>query len=134
MSEYVLFDYGRTNGAFLDIGFAYPRDDAALMMNIYHRRGYVIAYMAGRPRQLAVQGKSMCAATRDWLFDNGFPVDLENTLIMLRDGDASVTQAVDRGTAMAKWMGQNGTGLFESFTEQLKSELECGRRLRLRGF
>ena len=48
-----------------DMGVAYPREDAALMMNIYLRRGYSIVYMAGRPRQMKVLGKSMCEATLD---------------------------------------------------------------------
>ena len=34
-----LLDYGPTNAAFLDMGVAYPREDAALMMSIYQRRG-----------------------------------------------------------------------------------------------
>ncbi|MEX1036922.1 MAG: hypothetical protein WDZ54_13300 [Sneathiella sp.] len=60
LGQYILLDYGLTNGAFLDIGLSYPRADAALMLNIYHRRGYAIVYMAGRPRQMDVLGKSMC--------------------------------------------------------------------------
>ena len=36
------------------------------MMNIYLRRGYLIVYMAGRPRQMDVLGKSMCQATLSW--------------------------------------------------------------------
>jgi hypothetical protein len=30
LSQYVLLDYGPTNAAFLDLGVAYPREDAAL--------------------------------------------------------------------------------------------------------
>jgi len=67
-----LLDYGPTNAAFLDMGVAYPREDAALMMSIYQRRGYLIVYMAGRPRQMEVLGKSMCEATLDWLETNDF--------------------------------------------------------------
>ena len=52
LSEYVNADYGPTNQIFVDLGAGYARTDAALMMNIYHRRGYVIVYMAGRPRDL----------------------------------------------------------------------------------
>src|SRR6185312_10770415 len=72
LSQYVLLDYGPTN--------------AALMMNIYLRRGYLIVYMAGRPRQMDVLGKSMCRATLDWLEANGFPTDPGDTLLLLRDG------------------------------------------------
>ena len=82
LSQYVLLDYGPTNAAFLDMGVAYPREDAALMMNIYQRRGYLIVYMAGRPRQMDVLGKSMCEATLDWLKANGFPTDPGDTLLL----------------------------------------------------
>jgi len=51
------------------------------MMNIYLRRGYLIIYMAGRPRQMDVLGKSMCQATLDWLEANGFPTDRGDTLL-----------------------------------------------------
>jgi hypothetical protein len=112
LSQYVLLDYGPTNAAFLDMGVGYPREDAALMMNIYLRRGYLIVYMAGRPRQMDVLGKSMCRATLDWLEANGFPTDPGDTLLLLRDGSQAVVHAKDRGTAMAEWMGDHGTDLF----------------------
>jgi len=112
LSQYVLLDYGPTNAAFLDMGVGYPREDAALMMNIYLRRGYLIVYMAGRPRQMDVLGKSMCRATLDWLEANGFPTDPGDTLLLLRDGSQAVVDAKDRGTAMAEWMGDHGTDLF----------------------
>lgn len=121
LGRYVLYDYGPTNGAFLDEGIAFPRDDAALMLNIYHRRGYAIVYMAGRPRQIAVNGESMCEATLNWLNDNGFPTESGDTLLLLRDGDASVVDVEDRGTAMAEWMGKHGTDLFISFVDEAKS-------------
>jgi len=122
LSGYVLQDYGPTNGAFVDQGIAYPRLDAALMMNIYQRRGYVIVYMAGRPRQLDVDGKTMCQATLDWLENNGFPIQQEHTLLLLRDGDDEVVNAKNRGDAMANWMGDNGTKLFVSMVNGAKAE------------
>ena len=122
LGQYILLDYGPTNGAFLDIGVSYPREDAALMLNIYHRRGYAIVYMAGRPRQMEVLGKSMCQATLDWLLENGFPVEEGDTLLLLRNGDATVTEAKDPGTAMAEWMGDHGTALIKSFVEEVKGE------------
>ncbi len=121
LGRYVLYDYGPTNGAFLDEGITFPRDDAALMLNIYHRRGYAIVYMAGRPRQISVNGESMCEATMNWLHDNGFPTESADTLLLLRDGDSSVVDAEDRGTAMAEWMGKHGTDLFISFVDEAKS-------------
>ncbi len=120
LSQYVLQDYGPTNGAFLDRGIAYPRPDAALMLNIYHRRGYAIVYMAGRPRQMNVLGKSMCEATVDWLQANGFPTERGDTLVLLRDGDKSVLDAKDPGQAMAQWMGGHGTALFTSMVQGVK--------------
>lgn len=123
LGGYMLQDYGPTNGAFLDQGITYPRPDAALMMNIYQRKGYVIVYMAGRPRQLDVLGKTMCQATIDWLEINGFPVERENTLLLLRDGAKAVTDANDRGTAMAEWMGDHGTKLFISMVNGVKKTL-----------
>jgi hypothetical protein len=120
LSQYVLLDYGPTNSAFLDMGVAYPREDAALMMNIYLRRGYLIVYMAGRPRQMDVLGKSMCEATLDWLEANGFPTDSGDTLLLLRDGSQAVVDAKDRGTAMAEWMGEHGTDLFRSMVEGVR--------------
>jgi len=122
LSQYVLLDYGPTNAAFLDMGVGYPREDAALMMNIYLRRGYLIVYMAGRPRQMDVLGKSMCRATLDWLEANGFPTDPGDTLLLLRDGSQAVVDAKDRGTAMAEWMGDHGTDLFRSMVEGVKEQ------------
>jgi hypothetical protein len=120
LGQYVLLDYGPTNGAFLDQGIAYPRQDAALMLNIYHRRGYLIVYMAGRPRQMDVLGKSMCQATLDWLETNGFPTESGDTLLLLRDGDKAVVDAKDPGTAMAEWMGNHGTDLFVSMVNAVR--------------
>ncbi len=122
LSQYILLDYGPTNAAFLDLGIAYPREDAALMMNIYLRRGYSIVYMAGRPRQMKVLGKSMCQATLDWLEANGFPTEPGDTLLLLRDGSRDVVDAKDRGTAMAEWMGDHGTELFRSMVEGAKEQ------------
>jgi phosphatidate phosphatase PAH1 len=122
LSQYVLLDYGPTNAAFLDMGVAYPREDAALMMNIYLRRGYSIVYMAGRPRQMKVLGKSMCEATLDWLEANGFPTEPGDTLLLLRDRSQAVVDAKDRGTAMAEWMGDHGTDLFRSMVEGVKKQ------------
>jgi hypothetical protein len=122
LSQHVLLDYGPTNAAFLDMGVAYPREDAALMMNIYLRRGYLIVYMAGRPRQMDVLGKSMCQATLDWLEANGFPTDPGDTLLLLRDGSQAVVDAKDRGTAMGEWMGEHGTDLFRSMVEGVKEQ------------
>lgn len=123
LGQYVLLDYGPTNGAFLDQGIAYPRADAALMLNIYHRRGYAIVYMAGRPRQMNVLGKTMCEATIDWLTANGFPTEPGDTLVLLRDGASSIIGAKDRGTAMAQWMGEHGTDLFISMVDAVNKEL-----------
>lgn len=128
LGKYFLLDYGPTNGAFLDMGVTYPREDAALMLNIYHRRGYAIVYMAGRPRQMEVLGKSMCDATLDWLLENGFPVEPGDTLLLLRDGDKSVTNARDPGTAMAEWMGDHGTDLFIEFVKEVKHKFELDPR------
>ena len=114
LGQYILLDYGPTNGYFLDQSVSYPRTDAALMMNIYHRRGYLIVYMAGRPRQMEVLGKTMCEATLDWLEINGFPTEPGDTLLLLRDGDKSVVDAKNPGLAMAEWMGDHGTDLFVS--------------------
>jgi hypothetical protein len=122
LSQYVLLDYGPTNAAFLDMGVAYPREDAALMMSIYLRRGYLIVYMAGRPRQMDVLGKSMCEATLDWLEANGFPTDPGDTLLLLRDGSQAIVDAKDSGTAMAEWMGDHGTDLFRSMVEGVKEQ------------
>lgn len=119
LGQYVLLDYGPTNGAFLDQGVSYPRADAALMMNIYHRRGYLIVYMAGRPRQMDVLGKSMCEATLDWLEVNGFPTEPGDTLLLLRNGDKSVVDAKNPGQAMAEWMGDHGTDLFVSMVNKV---------------
>ena len=123
LGGYMLQDYGPTNAAFLDQGIAYPRPDAALMLSIYQRRGYVIVYMAGRPRQLDVLGKTMCQATLDWLEINGFPVERGDTLVLLRDGVKSVVDAKDRGTAMAEWRGNSGTEAFISMVNGVKEEL-----------
>jgi len=120
LSQYILQDFGPTNDAFLDKGIAYPRKDAALLMNIYHRRGYLIVYMAGRPRQMDVLGKSMCDATIDWLEANGFPTEPGDTLLLLRDGAKSVVDAKDPGMAIGEWMGEHGTDLFHSMVEQVK--------------
>ncbi|MEJ8573988.1 hypothetical protein [Microbaculum marinum] len=120
LSQYILLDYGPTNGAFLDKGIAYARADAALMLNVYHRRGYAIVYMAGRPRQMEVLGDSMCDATLGWLEANGFPTEAGDTLVLLRDGVPSVVDAPDPGSAMAEWMGGNGTALFESMVGAVK--------------
>lgn len=122
LSQYFLLDYGPTNGAFLDIGVAYPRRDAALLMNLYLRRGYLVVYMAGRPRQMQVEGKSMCEATLDWLEINGFPIEPGNTLLLLRDGSSKIVDAKDRGLAMAEWMGDNGTKLFTDMVDAVKTQ------------
>jgi hypothetical protein len=116
----MLLDYGPTNGAFLDQGISYPRKDAALMVNVYHRRGYLIVYMAGRPRQMKVLRKSMCDATLDWLQVNGFPTRTGDTLLLLRDGADSVVKAKNPGEAMAQWMGDHGTALFISMVNAVK--------------
>lgn len=128
LSQYFLLDYGPTNGAFLDEGIAYPRADAALMMNIYHRRGYLIVYMAGRPRQMNVNGKSMCKATLDWLEINGFPTEPGDTLLLLRDGSPKVVDAKDPGTAMAEWMGDHGTALFSSMVDAVEAHYDIEPR------
>ncbi len=123
LSQYFLQDYGPTNGAFLDMGIAYSRKDAALMMNIYHRRGYVVVYLAGRPRQIEVQGQTMCEATLDWLETNGFPIERGDTLLLLRDGSKAITDAKNRGRSMAEWMGVHGTQLFASMVDNVKQSL-----------
>lgn len=43
-----------------------------------------------------------------------------DTLLLLRDGDVSVTEAKDTGTAMGDWMGNHGTELIKSFIEEVK--------------
>ena len=121
LTEYVNFDYGPTNQIFLDLGVGYPRIDSALMMNIYHRRGYVIVYMAGRPRDLMIKGKNGCDASLAWLQSHGFPTENGDTLLLLQKGPAKIMDAQDRGQAMAEWMGDNGTALFTRFVDSLKS-------------
>ena len=121
LSRYILYDYGPTDGAFLEKAIAFPREDAALMLNIYHRRGYAIVYMAGRPRQMTPDGKTMCEASLDWLTENGFPTEPGDTVLLLRDGDRSVVDAENPGKAMAEWMGVHGTNLFIAFVDQVKS-------------
>lgn len=120
VAQYVMQDYGPTNNIFLDLGVGYPRQDAALMMNIYHRRGYAILYMAGRPRQMKVLGKSMCQASIDWLQANGFPTEEGDAVVLLRDMPDSVIKANNRGVAMAEWMSMHGTDLFATMVGAVK--------------
>lgn len=120
LTEYVNFDYGPTNQIFLDLGAGYPRIDAALMMNIYHRRGYVIVYMAGRPRDLMIKGRNGCEASLDWLRSHGFPTEKGDTLLLLQKGPAKIMEAQNRGQAMADWMGEHGTALFTDFVNSVK--------------
>jgi hypothetical protein len=121
LTEYVDFAYGPTNQIFLDLGGGYPRIDAALMMNIYHRRGYVIIYMAGRPRDLMIKGKNGCEASLAWLTSYGFPTEKGDTLLLLQKGPAKIMEAENRGQAMAEWMGDHGTALFTEFVNSVKS-------------
>jgi hypothetical protein len=120
LTQYILQDYGPTNGAFVDRGIAYPRVDAALMMSIYHRRGYLIVYMAFRPRNLEVMGQSMCDATLAWLYDHGFPTEKGDTLLLLADAPDSVTKAADKGLAMASYAGDKGTGIIVDMIDAVK--------------
>ena len=119
LTQYINVDYGPTNGAFLDKGVAFPRENAALLMNLYHRKGYFIIYMAGRPRNMEIIGKTSCAATLDWLHANGFPTEEGETLVLLSDGPESVIGARDPGTAMAEWMGKQGTKMFQNMLRPL---------------
>ena len=119
LTQYIKADYGLTDGAFLDQGVAYPRENAALLMNLYQRKGYLIIYMAGRPRNLEITGKTSCAATLDWLQANGFPTQEGGTLLLLSDGPTSVLDAKNRGHAMADWMGEQGTQMFQNMLNPL---------------
>ncbi len=111
LTQYQLLDYGPTNGIFLDLGVDYPRVDAALLMNLYFRKGYDIVYLAGRPANMKVNGKSMGDATFEWLRDHEFHTEPDRTTLLLRDGPASVTDAENPGQAMADRMGREGTAL-----------------------
>ena len=79
LTQYMLLDYGPTNGIFLDLGIAYPRVNAALLMNLFYRKGYDIVYLAGRPANMKVNGMSMGDATLKWLHDEGFPTEPNRT-------------------------------------------------------
>jgi phosphatidate phosphatase PAH1 len=120
LTQYMLQDYGPTNGIFLDTGTAYPRVNAALLMNLYHRKGYDIVYLAGRPAQMKVNGMSMADATLKWLHDEGFPTERDRTTLLLEDGPASVTGAENPGQAMADYMGTSGTDLVAGMLARLK--------------
>jgi phosphatidate phosphatase PAH1 len=120
LTTYQLLDYGPTNGIFLDLGVAYARRDAALLMNLFHRKGYDIVYLAGRPANLKVNGMSMGDATWKWLRDEGFPTEPDRTTLLLQDGPASVTDAANRGEAMAEYMGAQGTDLVTGMLATLK--------------
>jgi len=121
LTQYQLQDYGPTNGIFLDLGVDYPRVDAALLMNIYYRKGYDIVYLAGRPANLQVNGMSMGDATLKWLHDYGFPTEPDRTVLLLSDGPVSVTDAENRGQAMADYMGDHGTDLVSAMLAKLGS-------------
>jgi hypothetical protein len=122
LTQYMLQDYGPTNGIFLDLGVAYPRRDAALLMNLFHRKGYDIVYLAGRPANMKVKinGMSMVDATLNWLHDEGFPTEPGRTTLLLQDGPASVTDAENPGQAMADYMGTKGTDLVTGMLARLK--------------
>lgn len=120
LTQYMLQDYGPTNGIFLDLGFAYPRENAALLMNLFHRKGYDIVYLAGRPAQMKVNGMSMAEATWKWLHDEGFPTEKSRTTLLLEDGPASVVGAENPGQAMADYMGAKGTELVTGMLARLK--------------
>lgn len=124
LTQYIILDYGPTNGAFLDQGIAYPRENAALLMSLYQRKGYLIVYLAGRPRNLEIVGKTACEATLDWLHANGFPTGEGETILLLADGSKSVLDAKDRGTAMAEWMGEHGTQLVQDMVIPLKGRYD----------
>jgi len=120
LTQYVLQDYAPTDGAFLDRGVAYSRTDAALLMNVYHRLGYLIVYMAFRPRNLDVMGRPMCDATLAWLHAHAFPTGKGDTLLLLADAPDSVTEAANKGEAMASYAGEKGTALFVAMLDALK--------------
>jgi hypothetical protein len=120
LTQYMLQDYGPTNGIFLDLGVAYPRRDAALLMNVFYRKGYDIVYLAGRPANMKVNGMSMADATLKWLHDEGFPTEPGRTTLLLQDGPASVTGAENPGQAMADYMGTKGTDLVTGMLGRLK--------------
>jgi hypothetical protein len=121
LTQYMLLDYGPTNGIFLDLGVAYPRRDAALLMNVFYRKGYDIVYLAGRPANMKVNGMSMADATLKWLHDEGFPTEPGRTILLLEDGPASVTGAENPGQAMADYMGTSGTDLVAGMLAKLKA-------------
>jgi phosphatidate phosphatase PAH1 len=120
LTQYMLQDYGPTNGIFLDLGIAYPRENAALLMNLFYRKGYDIVYLAGRPANMSVNGMSMADATMKWLRDEGFPTEPGRTTLLLENGPASVTGAENPGQAMADYMGAKGTELVIGMLAKLK--------------
>ncbi|MTH97017.1 hypothetical protein [Roseibium sp. RKSG952] len=123
MTGYINQDYVSTDGTAIEAGVGYARVDAALMMNIYNRRGYVIVYLAGRPRQMEVLGKTMCQSTVDWLHDNGFPIEQDTALVLLHDADQETLDAKNPGQAMAEMMGKVGTDLFVAMITDAKQAI-----------
>lgn len=121
LTQYMLLDYGPTNGIFLDLGVAYPRGGAALLMNLFYRKGYDIVYLAARPANMKVNGMSMGDATLKWLHDEGFPTEPDRTTLLLQDGPGTVTDADNRGQAMAEYMGTKGTDLVTGMLAKLKT-------------
>ena len=121
LTQYMLLDYGPTNGIFLDLGIAYPRVNAALLMNLFYRKGYDIVYLAGRPANMKVNGMSMRDATLKWLHDEGFPTEPDRITLLLEDGPGTVTGADNRGQAMADYMGTKGTDLVTGMLAKFKT-------------
>lgn len=120
LTQYMLFDYGPTNGLFLDTGVDYPRVDAALLMNLYYRKGYDIVYLAGRPANMKVNGMPMGDATLQWLRDHGFPTEPDRTVLLLEDAPESVIGAENRGQAMAKYFATSGHDFVTDMLAKLK--------------
>src|SRR5262249_18016064 len=112
VSPYVLLDYGPTNAAFLDMGVAYPREDASLMMNIYLRRGYLIGTWRDARAKWTCWAKACARRRLTGYRGMDFRAGPGDTLVLLREGSQTVVDAKDRGTAMAEWMGDHGTDLF----------------------
>lgn len=120
LTQYMLLDYGPTNGIFLDAGVDYPRVDAALLMNLYYRKGYDIVYLAGRPANMKVNGLPMGDATLQWLRDHGFPTEPDRTVLLLEDAPESVTGAENRGQAMGEYFAARGYDFVTDMLAKLK--------------
>lgn len=122
LTTYVLNDFGPTNGMFLDTGVNFTRDGSVLLMNLYYRLGYDIVYICGRPKNMDVNGVPMGDATLQWLYDKGYPTEPDRTVLILMDSPDSVTNAANRGKAMADYVGEHGEKMFSDMLKGLRDK------------